>query len=79
MAVARYEVLLDATRDPAVREAVTAARDRFVDRIAALGVEPGEAATLVAMLDGTILDALVRGTPADLTLWQQALRAAVRR
>ncbi len=77
--VARYEVLLDATRDPAVREAVTAARDRLVDRIAALGVEPGEAATLLAMLDGIVLDALVRGTPADLTLWHQGLRAAVRR
>ncbi|MEN0070958.1 MAG: TetR family transcriptional regulator [Propionicimonas sp.] len=73
IAVARYEVLLEATRDPAVRDAVVAARDRLVDQLAGLGVDRGQAATLVAMLDGIVLDALVRGTPADLTAWHQAL------
>lgn len=76
IAVARYEVMLMAIRDPAVRDAFVPARETFVDRVAALGVERSTARTLMAMLDGIVLDALVRGRPADLEPWLAALGRA---
>jgi hypothetical protein len=52
-----------AARDPSLRAPLVAARERFV-ALAAARVGPEAAATLVAALDGLVLDAFVRG-PGD--------------
>lgn len=73
IARARYEIMLMAMRDPALREVFVAARDDLVARLAATGVPATDAAALVAMLDGLVLDALLRGTTPDLAPWQRAV------
>jgi AcrR family transcriptional regulator len=73
IARARYEVMLMAMRDPALREVFVNARDDLVARLASTGVPPSEAPALVAMLDGIVLDALLRGTRPNLAPWQRAL------
>ncbi len=60
LTLARYELFLMAARDPALREPLVRARDRFV-AIAADQLGAIEAPTLVAAMDGVVLDALVRG------------------
>jgi AcrR family transcriptional regulator len=77
-AIARYEVMLMATRDPALREIFLAARGGLVQRLTTQGVPEGEAATLLAMLDGIVLDAILRRREPDLRPWQDALARAVR-
>ena len=78
IARARYELMLMATRDPDLRTKVLRGRQVFVDQLAALGVAAVPAQSLVAMLDGLVLDALLRDTAAvDLTLWQLALTSAL--
>ena len=75
---ARYELMLMASRDPALRAKVLQGRQVFVDQLVALGVATIPAQSLVAMLDGLVLDALLRGAgDVDLTLWQQALASAL--
>jgi len=75
---ARYELMLMASRDLALRTKVLQGRQVFVDQLVALGVATIPAQSLVAMLDGLVLDALLRGAgEADLTLWQQALATAL--
>jgi AcrR family transcriptional regulator len=74
---ARYELMLMASRDAGLRTKVLQGRQVFVDRLVALGVSSVPAQSLVAMLDGLVLDALLRDADAiDLTLWQGALLAA---
>ncbi len=60
LTLARYELFLMAARDPTLRAPLLRARDRFV-AIAAEQVGATAAPTLVAALDGLLLDALVRG------------------
>lgn len=60
LTLARYELFLMAARDPSFREPLVRARDRFV-AIAADQLGAVEAPTLVAAMDGVVLDALVRG------------------
>lgn len=71
LTLARYELFLMAARDSTLREPLVRARNRFV-AAAAERVGAAAAPTVVAALDGLVLDALVRGEhdPA-------ALRAAV--
>jgi AcrR family transcriptional regulator len=67
LTLARYELFLMAARDASLREPLVRARERFVAAAAAqMGAE--SAATIVAAVDGLILDALVRGAhdPAQL-------------
>jgi hypothetical protein len=61
LTLARYELFLMAARDPSLRAPLVRARERFV-AAAAQQVGVGSAATIVAAVDGLILDALVRGT-----------------
>lgn len=75
---ARYELMLMASRDADLRMKVLQGRQVFVDQLVAIGVSPDPAQSLVAMLDGLVLDALLRGADdVDLTLWQQALASAM--
>lgn len=82
--LARYELSLAATRDPALRTALVGGGDTIrrllADTLAAAGAtDPGTAATEVAAaLDGMMLTALIRGPhdPAELATW---LRPALRR
>lgn len=60
LTLARYELFLMAARDPTLRASLVRARERFVSA-AAERVGPEAAPTVVAALDGLILDALVRG------------------
>lgn len=78
-ATARYEMMLMATRDPALRKTFLAARDRLSQRLTTEGIPEREAATLLAMLDGIVLDAILRRREPDLRLWQDALARAGRR
>lgn len=77
IARARYELMLMSTRAPELRAKVLQGRKVFVDRLVAAGVGAPAAESLVAMLDGLVLDAILRGRPeVDLTLWELALAAA---
>ncbi|MCC6495127.1 MAG: TetR family transcriptional regulator [Propionibacteriaceae bacterium] len=77
IARARYELMLVSTRDPGLRAKVLQGRKVFVERLVAAGVAASAAEPLVAMLDGLVLDAILRGRPdVDLTLWKLALAAA---
>ena len=60
LTLARYELFLMAARDPTLRAPLLQARDRFV-AVAAAQVGSTAAPTVVAALDGLLLDALVRG------------------
>ncbi|MDQ6806795.1 MAG: TetR family transcriptional regulator [Actinomycetota bacterium] len=60
LTLARYELFLMAARDPALREPLVRAREQFV-AAAAESVGATAAPTIVAALDGLILDALIRG------------------
>ncbi len=60
LTLARYELFLMAARDPTLRPPLIKARDRFVTA-AERSVGPSAAPTVVAALDGIILDRLVRG------------------
>lgn len=82
--LARYELVLEATRRPAVRDAMTssneAVRAAVADRLAALGAADAARAAgeLLACLDGLLLALAVDGTPpreGD----QRELRDLVRR
>ena len=77
VATARYELMLVAAREEDLRDTFLRARDALVARVSALGVGRLDAEALVAMLDGLVLDALLRRRPPSLTLWQRALAAAV--
>ena len=61
LTLARYELFLMAARDATLRPPLVQARERFV-AIAADQVGPHAAPTVVAALDGLLLDALVRGS-----------------
>ena len=61
LTLARYELFLIAARDPSLRAPLVQARERFV-AVAAEQVGAEAAATIVAAIDGLVLDALVRGT-----------------
>ncbi len=67
LTLARYELFLMAARDASLRPPLVSARDRFV-AIAAEQVGATAAPSVVAALDGLLLDALVRGgtRPDDL-------------
>jgi hypothetical protein len=60
LTLARYELFLMAARRPALRAPLVRASDRFVTMAAEL-VGPAAAPTVVAAVDGLLLDALVRG------------------
>ena len=60
LTLARYELFLLAARDPKLRQALVRARERYV-AVAAERLGPAAAPTVVAAVDGLILDALVRG------------------
>jgi AcrR family transcriptional regulator len=75
---ARYELMLMASRDEGLRAKVLLGRQVFVDQLLAIGVPSTRARSLVAMLDGLVLDGLLRDADnVDLTLWQLALAAAL--
>lgn len=61
LTLARYELFLMAARDPALRAPLVRARERFV-AVAAQQMSATSAATIVAAVDGLILDSLIRGT-----------------
>ena len=61
LTLARYELFLMAARDPALRAPLLQARDRYV-AVAAAQVGGTAAPTVVAAVDGVLLDALVRGS-----------------
>ena len=61
LTLARYELFLMAARDPALRPPLVRARERFV-AAAAQRVGAAAAPTVVAAVDGLVLDALVRGS-----------------
>lgn len=71
LTLARYELFLMAARDPTLRRPLIRARDRFI-ATAAEQVGATAAPTVVAALDGLVLDALVRGAHD-----RHQLRAAV--
>lgn len=59
---ARYELFLLATRDPDLRARIVAARERLARQWTDLaGIPITRARTLLAALDGLLLDALIRG------------------
>lgn len=60
LTLARYELFLMAARDPTLRGPLVRARDRFV-AAAAEQVGASAAPTVVAAVDGLLLDALIRG------------------
>lgn len=60
LTLARYELFLMAARDPTLRAPLVRARNRFV-AWSAEQVGARAAPTVVAALDGLVLDALVRG------------------
>lgn len=60
LTLARYELFLMAARDPSLRASLVQARDRFV-ATAAERVGDAAAPTVVAAVDGLVLDALIRG------------------
>lgn len=64
LTLARYEMFLLAARNPRLRAPLLAGRQRFV-AIAASQVGEEAAPTLVAALDGVLLDALVRGSDTE--------------
>ncbi len=78
IATARYEVMLMATRDDDLRRVFLEARDVLVERVAAAGAAPRDAEALVAMLDGLVLDALLRRRPPSLEAWHEAMARATR-
>lgn len=61
LTLARYELFLMAARDPTLRPPLIEARDRFITA-AAERVGDTAAPTVVAALDGLLLDALIRGS-----------------
>jgi DNA-binding transcriptional regulator YbjK len=69
MLVARYELALEATRNPELRAVMDGSRQRFRDLVALLLVAGGcarpeaHAAQLVTLLDGVAIDQLQRMTP----------------
>jgi DNA-binding transcriptional regulator YbjK len=83
--LARYELTLEATRRPELREALLAnavpIHDRLTGQLAALGVpDPGDRAQdLLALLDGLLFSRLTAadGTPSPQAM--DAVRALVRR
>lgn len=58
---ARYELALLATREPTFREPFLKGRDRYVDELVGAGLTRDVAARAVAMVDGLVLDAMIRG------------------
>lgn len=77
LARARYEVMLLATRNDQVAASVLLGREAFVQTLTGRGISNSSASTLVAMLDGIVLDCLLRGvTDPDLGPWLDALHAA---
>ena len=78
IARARYVLMLMASRDEGLRTKVLHGRQVFVDQLVVAGVTPPQALSLVAMLDGLVLDALLRGSnDVDLALWRHALAATL--
>lgn len=61
--IARYELFLIALRDPDLRARVVTSRDHLVRTATANGIRPDRAPLAVALLDGVILDALLRDAP----------------
>lgn len=60
LTLARYELFMMAARDPTLRPPLIRARDRFV-AAAARRVDASAAPSLLAAIDGLVLDALIRG------------------
>lgn len=74
---ARYELALLATHDPGFREPFVAGRERYVAGLAATGLPRDAAARAVAMIDGLVLDAMIRGHDhLDPEAAEHVLRAA---
>ena len=77
LALARYQLMLTAVGDSEIRASVIAGRDRFVRRLTDAGASKSDARALVAMLDGLVLDAIVRGDRRpQLRLWHDAMTSA---
>jgi DNA-binding transcriptional regulator YbjK len=83
--LARYELTLEATRRPELREALVAGavpiRDRLTGQLAALGVpDPGDRAQdLIVLLDGLLLSQLTAADGAPPPQSTDAARGLVRR
>jgi DNA-binding transcriptional regulator YbjK len=83
--LARYELTLEATRRPELREALVAdavpIRDRLTGQLAALGVpDPGDRAQdLIVLLDGLLLSQLTAADGAPPPQSMAAVRGLVRR
>ena len=58
---ARYEMALLATHEVRFSEILVRGRDRYVDELVRAGYGSSNAAAAVAMIDGLVLDALIRG------------------
>ncbi len=58
---ARYEMALLAMRESTFREPFVRARDRYVDGLVSTGLSRDSASRAVAMIDGLVLDAMIRG------------------
>lgn len=83
--LARYELTLEATRRPELREALLAdsapIRDRLISQLAALGVpDPGDRAQdLLVLLDGLLLSLLTTADGAPRPASMDAVPGLVRR
>lgn len=76
VALARYELFVLAARDPEIRAPLVRARESFVASAASF-VGAGRARTVVAALDGLVLDALIRGEH-DRSALERAVRDVLR-
>lgn len=75
---ARYELALLAASDAAFREPFLRGRDRYVQGLVETGLSPAAAAGAVAMIDGLVFDALIRGRRGiDIDAAERILRTGV--
>lgn len=58
---ARYEMALLAMREEAFRESLVTGREAYVDELVAFGMDRQAAAVAAALIDGLVMDAMIRG------------------
>lgn len=73
---ARYELALLAAREPTFRDPFVRGRNRYVDELVKGGLSQDAAGRAVAMVDGLVLDAMIRGHgEVDIAAAEQVLHA----
>jgi hypothetical protein len=72
---ARYEMALLAMREQGFRGSFVTGRDAYVDELVASGMDRKAAAEAVAMIDGLVMDAMIRGREdIDIEALERVLR-----